>query len=275
MLGEAFKDYIQAFQQLQRLFEEYEIDDPNLIIYNRDRAAINVLEAVFLGVLSILYTQYINTVVEVQACKTFSQQKNPDSTRYILSELATKFFALYKTCRLALLEAAFNEAYAKMLERAQRDELSNSDSDSDDQDTDIDADNEVDILARPIDYTKAVALTKDTPARQLKIVRYIKKHQQVYKEKCVKAQTDRLRHYRFDTSLASKGAHAGLKRQTTLSRNNILTFFLKLRLFYEGYLDRYKAALAVVQSNALNIFINTTFFYRANIVVYARALKLI
>lgn len=275
MLGEAFEDYIQAFQQLQRLFEEYEIDDPNLIIYNRDRAAINVLEVVFLGVPSILYTQYINTAVEVQACKTFGQQKNPDSTRYIPSELAAKFLALYKTYRLALSEAAFNEACAKMLERAQRDELSNSDSDSDDQDTDTDTDNEVDILARPIDYTKAVASTKDTPVRWLKIVRYIKKHQQVHKEKYVKAQTDRLRHYGFDTSSASKGAHTGLKRQTTSSRNNILTFFLKLGLFYEGYLDRYKAALAVAQSNALNIFINTTFFYRANTVVYARALKLI
>lgn len=260
MLGETFNDYVQAFQQLQRLFEEYEIDNPDIIIYNRDRAAMNTLESVFLGVPSILYTQYINTVVEAQAYKTFGQQKNDNSTRYVLSELAAKFLALYKDCRLTLLEAAFNDAYAKILERAQRNEL--SDSNSDDREAlDTDADNKVDILVQPIDPTKAVATTKkDTPTRQLKIVRYIEKYQQVYKEKYVKAQTDRLRHYGFDTSSASKGAYASLKRQTTSSRNNTLTFFLKLILFYEGYLDRYKVALAVAQSNALNIFINTPFF---------------
>lgn len=111
--------------------------------------------------------------------------------------------------------------------------------------------------------------------QQLKIVRYLEKYQQVYKEKYVKVQTNRLRYYGFDTSSTSKGAYTGLKRQTTLSRNNTLTFFLKLVLFYEGYLDRYEVALAVVQSNVLNIFINMPFFQRVNIVVYSRALKLI
>lgn len=43
-----FDRYEQAFKTLQRLFEEYEIDEPNIIIYDRDRAAINALKAVFL-----------------------------------------------------------------------------------------------------------------------------------------------------------------------------------------------------------------------------------
>lgn len=125
----------------------------------------NALESVFLGVPSMLCTWYINTAVEAQACKTFGWQKNKDSTRYIPSELATKFLSLYRNCRLVLLEAAFDQACSEMLERAQRDETTGSNSDSEDREAD--ADDEVDTLVRPIDSTKVVTTTtkRDTLVR--------------------------------------------------------------------------------------------------------------
>lgn len=47
MPDETFDRYEQAFKVLLRLFEEYGIDEPDIIIYNRDRATINALESVF------------------------------------------------------------------------------------------------------------------------------------------------------------------------------------------------------------------------------------
>lgn len=144
---------------------------------------------------------YINTIVEVQVYKTFIQQNNSNSIRYILSKLATEFLSLYRNYRLILLEAAFNQAYSKILERTQRNETigSNSDSDSDSnsniEDREANTDNKVNILVRLIESTKVVTTItrKDTLVQQLKIVRYLEKYQQVYKEKYVKVQLVRER----------------------------------------------------------------------------------
>lgn len=38
------------------MLTEYDIDEPSIIIYDRDRAVINALEAVFLAVESMLCT---------------------------------------------------------------------------------------------------------------------------------------------------------------------------------------------------------------------------
>lgn len=277
ILDKTFDRYEQAFKTLQRLFEEYEIDEPNIIIYDRDRAAINALEAVFPGVQSILCTQYIDTAVEIQAYKTFGQQKSEDSIRYVASKVAAKFIALYKTCRNTAIEDRFDEAYNVLLKRAQRDEaLDNSANSADSADSADSVDDEVDKIARPIELSKHVLdNNKDTPERQLKIVRYLEKYQQVYKEKCVKAQTNRLHYYGYNISSASKGAYAGLKRQTQSARNNTLTFFIKLGPFYNSYIDRYNTALLVVQNNLSTQFVNKAFYYSVNTMISIRVLRYI
>lgn len=71
MPDETFDGYEWAFIQLLRLFVDYEIDDLDIIIYDRDRAAINAIRRVFLGVKTILCTWYIDTAVKANVCKIF------------------------------------------------------------------------------------------------------------------------------------------------------------------------------------------------------------
>lgn len=214
----------------------------------------NVLEAVFLSVESMLCIQYIDTAVEAQAYKIFGQQKSEDSIRYVASELASEFLTLYRTCRFAKTEQRFDEACAAILKRTIRDDTSDSDNNSDNNDKDIDE------IARPLTIDKRVGsyttTNKDILTRQLKALRYLKNYQQVYKEKYVRAQTDKLRYFGFDVLLVGKGAYVGLKKQTTSARNNILTFILKLYLFFDSYRDRYKYALAKVQNTLSTRFVN-------------------
>lgn len=49
-----------------------------------DRAVINILEAIFLVVESILYTYYIDTAIKVQIYKIFRQQKTRDSIQLLI-----------------------------------------------------------------------------------------------------------------------------------------------------------------------------------------------
>lgn len=110
----------------QRLLETYSIDEPDIIIYNRDRAAINALEAVFLVVESMLYIQYIDTAVEAQAYKIFGQQKSKDSIRYVASKLAAEFLALYRTYRFTKTKQLFDNTYSAILIHAIRDDTNDS-----------------------------------------------------------------------------------------------------------------------------------------------------
>lgn len=274
--NETYKGYLQAFQQLQRLFEEYKINNPEVFVYNRDRAAINVLIEVFLYADTILCIQHIDTVVKAYAAKTFGQQKNEETNRYILSKLAEEFLALYRIYYYVLTEEVFNDAYAALKERAKCGKLRNSDEyDLLQYDLDIDneIDEEVDIIARPIDNPIAsTTIVKDTLERQQKIVRYLQTAWQVYKEKCVKAQTDKIRYFGVYTSLGGKSAYKGLKVQTTSSRNDILTFFIKLVLFYDAYLDREKAKLAKAQNTTSTAFVYREYYYKVNTIVETRGL---
>lgn len=273
MLDKLFDSYKQAFRQLIELFEKYKINELEVWIYNRNRATINALEAVFLGIESILYTQYIDTVVTVYTCKLFGQQKNKDSTRYIPSTLADEFLVLYRYCRYVLTETVFDKAYTALKERCK---YSYIDDDNSNVEEEVAAD-EFNNLARPIDSDKRVLLVynKDTTERQLKVKRYLEIVQQLYKEKCVKAQTDRIRHYGFDVLSASEGAYAGLKGWLTSTRNNTLTLFLKIALYFDSQRDRYNYDLLVAQNTTLNQFINKEFYYNVNSVIATRGLKII
>lgn len=234
------------------MFIQDDIDELGIIIYNRDRAVINVLEAIFLAVKSMLYTQYIDTAVKAQAYKIFRQQKSKDSIRYVASE----FLVLYRIYRFAKTEKQFDEAYAAILNRAIRNDASDDTSDNESDNND----NDIDKIARPLTIDKRVGsyttTNKDTSTRQLKALRYLENYQQVYKEKYVRAQTDKLRYFGFDVLSVGKGAYIGLKKQTTSTRNNILTFILKLYLFFNGYRDRYKHTLVKAQNTLSTRFVN-------------------
>lgn len=221
----------------------------------------------------MLYTQYIDTAIEVQAYKTFGQQKSEDSIRYVASKVAAKFITLYKAYRNAATEDRFDEAYNALLKRAQRNKALDKSADSANS---ADVDDEVDKIARPIELSKHVSdNNKDTPERQLKIVRYLEKHQQVYKEKYVKVQTNQLRYYSYNVSSASKGAYADLKQQIQSACNDILTFFIKLGPFYNSYINRYNTALLVIQNNLSTQFVNKAFYYSVNTVISIRVLRYI
>lgn len=88
-----------------------------LSTYDRDRATINALSNIFLSTNTILYTQYIDTVVRANVYKLFGQQKDEYTNRYIASELIEESIQLYKTYRYILIEEAFNKAYIAIDER--------------------------------------------------------------------------------------------------------------------------------------------------------------
>lgn len=285
MPNKTYKGYLQAFQQLQRLFKEYKINNPEVFVYDRDRVAINALVEVFLYADTMLYTQYIDTIVRAYTAKTFGQQKNEETNKYILSELAQEFLALYRTCRYVLTEDTFNEVYAALDERAIYGQNNIYESDDDEYfnavqraaftavETDVELEDKLDIIIRLIENpTDPSTILKDILERWQKIVRYLQTAQQVYKEKCVKAQTDRIQHFGIDTSSGSKSAYKGLKVQTTSSRNNTLTFFIKLALFYDAYLDREKAKLAKAQNTISIAFVYREYYYKVNTIVEIRGL---
>lgn len=273
-----YDSYIQVLQQLQRLFEEYDIDDCDVLIYDRDRAAINAISTVFLGIQTMLYTQYIDTTVRAYASKTFGQQKDNKTNRFVPSKLANKFLVLYRKYRFAESKLAFDKACAALNKRAKCGKTYYNDSDQYDLmqrnlEVDYKIDEELDAIARPINNPTALTTTvKDTPVRQQKIIRYLQTAWQVYKEKYVKAQTNKIRHFGYNVSSGGESAYKGLKVQTTSSRNNTLTFFIKLALFYDGYLDREKAKLSYVQNTISTAFVYKEYYYKINTIVGTRAL---
>lgn len=273
MPNETFDGYKQAFEQLKRLFDEYKINNLDIFIYNRDRAAINALQYIFPSVKTILCIQYIDIVVKANAYKIFGQQKDPARRRYIPSKLANEFIALYRNYRLVLTKEAFDKAYGDLAERAKCDYDDSNDSDNSDQYKDKE---ELDIIARLVNIRKeATTIDKNIPARQLKAERYLQKAQQPYKELYIKVQTDQLLHFGFDVSSTGEGAYRGLKKQTQSARNNTLTIVLKIILFFDSYLDRYVHTLSKAQNTISSRFVNNAFYYRVNTVITIRGLKLI
>lgn len=129
MEDETYESYVWAFQQLKRLFEEYEIDDYDVLIHDRDRAAMNALQAVFPGMQTMLCTWHMDTAVKAYAAKTFGWQKNKETNRFVPSELANEFLALYRKCRYAESELLFDEACAALDERAKCGEIQQDESD--------------------------------------------------------------------------------------------------------------------------------------------------
>lgn len=216
----------------------------------------------------MLYIQYIDTAVTAYTYKLFGQQKNKTSTRYIPSKLVDEFLSLYRHCRYVPTETVFNEAYVALGEYAKCCDSSIE------EELEV---NKFDDLTRPVDgdSTKASVYNKDTTKRQLKAKRYLKIVQQPYKEKCVKAQTDKLRYYGFDVLSASEGTYVGLKGQLTSTRNDTLTLFLKIVLYFDSQRDRYNYDLSVAQNTTLNQFINKEFYYNVNSVIAIRGLKII
>lgn len=84
-----------------------------------------------------------------------------------------------------------------------------------------------------------------------------------------------MRHFGYDVSSASKGAHAGLKKWTASARNNTLTLILRMALFYDGHVDRYAYALSVAQNTSSTRFVNRLFYYAVNTIIDVRGLKAI
>lgn len=166
-----------------------------------------------------------------------------------------------------------------MLVRATYDEANDnntSNNESENENAEAVQDDEVDAIVRLVAIDKRTSYNyqkKDTSIRQLKIIQYLERYQQVYKEKCVKVQTNKMRHFGFDVLLVGEGAYVGLKKQTASARNDILTFILKLYLFFDGYRDRYEHTLAKVQNTLSTRFINRPQFQAVNTIIDVRGLK--
>lgn len=88
----------------------------------------------------------------------------------------------------------------------------------------------------------------------------------------MKAWTNEIRHFGYNTSSGGESAHKGLKAWTTSSRNNTLTFFIKLAPFYDGHLDREKAKLSHAQNTTSTAFVHKEYYYKINTIVDTRAL---
>lgn len=252
MPDETFNSYEQAFIQLLRLFVDYEIDNLDIIIYDRDRAAINAIRRVFLGVKTILYTQYIDIAVKANVYKIFGQQKDKETNRYVPSKLAYEFLNLYRKCRLVLTELVFEQVYTNLSIRAKYSRSDESDeSDYDEARIKRELAEELDKIVQPTDRRKTVTtIDKNIPTRQLKAERYLQTTQQPYKELCIRVQTDKLLYYGFDVLSLGKGIYRGLKKQTASARNDILTIIIKIILYYDSYLNCYKHSLAYTQNSS-------------------------
>lgn len=225
----------------------------------------------------MLCTQYIDTAVKAYTAKTFGQQKNEETNRFVPSELTNEFLALYRKCRYTKSKLLFDKACAALDERAKYSKTQQASDKYDLIQRNLEVDNkiaeELDIIARLIDNpTVYTSIIKDTLERWQKIVQYLQTAWQVYKEKCVKVQTNEIRHFSYDTSSSSKSVYKGLKVQTTSSRNDTLTFFIKLALFYDSYLDREKAKLSYTQNTTSTVFVYKEYYYKINTIVDTRAL---
>lgn len=227
----------------------------------------------------MLYTQYIDTIVRAYVSKIFGQQKDNKTNRFVPSELTNKFLVLYQKCQFVESKLAFDKVYTTLNKRAKYGKTYyNNDSDQynliqRNLEVDLEIDEELDAITRPIDNPTTLTTTiKDTPARQQKIIQYLQTAQQVYKEKYVKVQTNKIQHFGYNVSSSGESAYKVLKVQTTSSRNNTLTFFIKLALFYDGYLDCEKAKLSYTQNTTLIAFVYKEYYYKINTIVGTRAL---
>lgn len=77
----------------------------------------------------------------------------------------------------------------------------------------------------------------------------------------MKVQISKLRYFGINTSSSGKSMYRGLKVETILLRNDTLTLFIELALFYDAYLDCEKARLAKVQNTTSILFV---FDYKIN-----------
>lgn len=89
----------------------------------------NAVSTVFPGMQTMLCTWHIDTAVRAYASKTFGWQKDNETNRFVPSELANEFLALYRKCRFAESELAFDKACAALDERAKCGETYHNDSD--------------------------------------------------------------------------------------------------------------------------------------------------
>ena len=102
---------------------------------------------------------------------------------------------------------------------------------------------------------------------------YLAKHWWPYKEKIIKAWTNKIIQYGYDTTSLAESSHFGLKTWLHSSRNDALTSLQKMALYYESHIGRYYAKLGTAQLQVSTKFRNTPLFHKFCRVVTTKGLE--
>ena len=89
--------YTWALDCLRDMINQYHIEEPSVIVHDRDRALIRGLEAVFPGIPHLLCLWHMNEDVKANANATFGMQRLPEG-RWVMSPQGEAFLEMYKSC---------------------------------------------------------------------------------------------------------------------------------------------------------------------------------
>lgn len=139
LFGESEGDYNWAFTAFSELCEEYEIDDPSVLIHDRDRAMINLMKQTLphMDGHRMLCMWHMNTDVEAKAGKHLGTSLIAGTTRTVLTKQAKEFMGLYRAIINSQSESDYDAALEVLRARAYEGDSDNSDSSNSDDELDM------------------------------------------------------------------------------------------------------------------------------------------
>lgn len=194
----------------------------------------------------MLYIQYINSDVKAQASNKLGRiRKSPNAKHIVLSNKAVEFMSIYRAIVNTPTKDEYNTIYEVLCIRA---------------------------------YGKGeyeVKYDKDDLLLQIRLFKYLRKQQfNKHYKLYIKAQTNDILSYRYDTTSLVKSGYASLKGQLGSSKSDILTFFRKLLPFFKSYIIRYYIKLSKAQNLALTTFLNIRYYNRLVRIISSKGIRL-
>lgn len=224
----------QSLDYIRKMFNNFKILLPRIIVYDRAQSLINALNnpsSRFKGVPYLLCRQHQNKCVLAQLQKdsySFKGTYRINGQR-INVEGVTKAFKVY----LKLINAKTKDEFNKLLQKLY---------------------NYQDPYQRNFYY-------------------YLNATQFVYKDIYILAQTNRYLYFSNYITLRLEGAYASLKRQLQNSKYNILTFVRRLKLQQATLKVDYDTELSRLKASTIVIYTTNRFFGRVVIVITLYALS--
>ena len=107
--GEDEAAFTWALNCFKDMLNQHSIDEPSVVLHDRDRALMRGLEAVFPGIPHLLCQWHMNEDVKANANATFGMERLPEG-RWVMSPQGEAFLAMYQSCINAKTVEAFDTA---------------------------------------------------------------------------------------------------------------------------------------------------------------------